>query len=670
MKYFLSFLTFLCSITLAAQTATTTYITKDLDTSIVTIKTVMIQAKIPSKTIRDVIVKDTAITYKDTSYPSTTVTTVTKPYRATPPTNISPVAKAGSDQTITLPISSVILDGSASTDADGTIAIYKWSGIGGVIGAGTSRVTVTGLSEGNYTYRITVTDNKGATHFDELLVTVKPAIIPVPGTTVNFSFTQIPYTDPDIISPGRGAEQWHNSSARIPNPTESQAIGTENSLDVYYRFEAWRLQNSDGSFNWSYFDGLVEDAINKGQKLSFGIMTYNDDGGGGTNYAGGESAYSQWLHNKMQAESTKDVLLGGEWLPNWNSPSYIQWLRDIHTAVRGRLLSERHTPTSGPNAGKSVLYGDAIYVIDVRGFGNWGEAHIGGIADNWNAQPNRPTIATLKAIIDAHTQIFDKWPLGMMIAYYDGGASGVPLFHPYPEVAWYALTARNAWGDVGARRDQVGAPDGYLKAMLENNSLTYNGSPRFSVLFLEKWKTAPITGEPNPGVAPITGMADLLGQVSLYHHTSFGNGNYPFGSQLPLSTRNTIREAFKRAGYRIELTGGKAVTSTGAISITLNWKNIGNAPTYENWDVVYELVSGSNVAWTGTSTFKPKWFLPSPNANTITDNFNNIPSGTYTLRVTVKDPANYRSPLPIAIQGRTATGSYVLANNLSLYSGQ
>src|SRR5688500_11513901 len=99
---------------------------------------------------------------------------------------------------------------------------------------------------------------------------------------------QIPYSSPDLIRPGAGAEQWHNGSARIPNPTESQPIGTENSLDVYHRFEAWRLQDAQGNFTWSYFDGLIQDAINKGQKLSFGIMTFNGDGGGGTSYDGGE----------------------------------------------------------------------------------------------------------------------------------------------------------------------------------------------------------------------------------------------------------------------------------------------------------------------------------------------------------------------------------------------
>ena len=36
--------------------------------------------------------------------------------------------------------------------------------------------------------------------------------------------------------------------------------------------------------------------------------------------------------------------------------------------------------------------------------------------------------------------------------------------------------------------------------------------------------------------------------------------------------------------------------------LTLNWRNIGVAPTYENWDVVFEIKDNNNVTiWTGVS---------------------------------------------------------------------
>ena len=90
--------------------------------------------------------------------------------------NIAPVADAGSDQTITLPINSVTLDGSASGDADGTITSYAWSELSGpgsiITSASGVSTTVTGLLQGTYVFRLTVTDNDGATATDDVTVTV------------------------------------------------------------------------------------------------------------------------------------------------------------------------------------------------------------------------------------------------------------------------------------------------------------------------------------------------------------------------------------------------------------------------------------------------------------------------------------------------------------------
>ena len=97
-----------------------------------------------------------------------------------PPGNVAPVAIAGTDITITLPTNSVSLDGSASRDSDGTIATYVWTKIAGpsqfsINSAGTAVTTVTGLAAGVYVFRLTVTDDKGATGYDDVTVTVKAA---------------------------------------------------------------------------------------------------------------------------------------------------------------------------------------------------------------------------------------------------------------------------------------------------------------------------------------------------------------------------------------------------------------------------------------------------------------------------------------------------------------
>lgn len=95
-------------------------------------------------------------------------------------TNQNPVADAGGNQTITLPTSSIVLKGKG-TDNDGTIATYAWVKAGGPTTGSLqaplnqANVTATGLVAGTYTFRLTVTDNKGATASSQATVTVNPA---------------------------------------------------------------------------------------------------------------------------------------------------------------------------------------------------------------------------------------------------------------------------------------------------------------------------------------------------------------------------------------------------------------------------------------------------------------------------------------------------------------
>jgi len=99
----------------------------------------------------------------------------TKGSSTTTPGNIAPVVNAGSDRTITLPTNEVELQGTAS-DSDGTIASYVWTKVSGgaasLGGATTSKLRAYNLVAGAYIFRLTVTDNKGATKYDDVKVTV------------------------------------------------------------------------------------------------------------------------------------------------------------------------------------------------------------------------------------------------------------------------------------------------------------------------------------------------------------------------------------------------------------------------------------------------------------------------------------------------------------------
>lgn len=91
--------------------------------------------------------------------------------------NKPPVANAGPDRAVKLPATSIKLSGSAS-DSDGKITSYAWMQYGGPAGAAISGAnsltpTISGLKAGNYYFRLTVKDDKGASHFDNMLISVK-----------------------------------------------------------------------------------------------------------------------------------------------------------------------------------------------------------------------------------------------------------------------------------------------------------------------------------------------------------------------------------------------------------------------------------------------------------------------------------------------------------------
>lgn len=92
--------------------------------------------------------------------------------------NQAPTVGAGSDQSVAAG-AAVTMTASAS-DADGSISTYAWAKLSGTAsptlsGASTSSCTFTAPSAGSIdtlVYRCTVTDNLGATAFDDIQITV------------------------------------------------------------------------------------------------------------------------------------------------------------------------------------------------------------------------------------------------------------------------------------------------------------------------------------------------------------------------------------------------------------------------------------------------------------------------------------------------------------------
>ncbi|KAM9353571.1 dyslexia-associated protein KIAA0319 [Symphorus nematophorus] len=119
-----------------------------------------------------------------TSDPNPTTTTTTT---STPSSHMSeargsnrgPLAVVGPDRKLFLPVSSLSLDGSGSTDDRGIVS-YHWDAVSGppgikLEGADQAVATATGFRTGRYTFTLTVSDQEGATDSASLTVRVQEA---------------------------------------------------------------------------------------------------------------------------------------------------------------------------------------------------------------------------------------------------------------------------------------------------------------------------------------------------------------------------------------------------------------------------------------------------------------------------------------------------------------
>ncbi len=166
--------------------------------------------------------------------------------------NRAPTAAAGADQSVTGP-ATVALDGSQSTDSDGTVASYVWEQVSGTAvalnAANSAKVSfdvAEVTAEEQLTFQLTVTDNEGATASDLVVITVKPA---------------------GVIEP----PQNNAPVAKITAPA------TANAGDVVV-IDASASSDTDNdtlTFNWSLPQGL--DATVDGAKVTFTATEYSQD---------------------------------------------------------------------------------------------------------------------------------------------------------------------------------------------------------------------------------------------------------------------------------------------------------------------------------------------------------------------------------------------------------
>lgn len=165
------------------------------------------------------------------------------------PVNNAPTANAGSDKSITLPTNSIILNGSGN-DTDGSVASYAWILVNGpsctLSNQNTPNLSLSNLQAGSYLFRLTVTDDDGATGSDEVALTVQPEAVnqspvanagadvtltlPANSTTINGSGT-----DPDGSIASHAWTQVSGPAATISGEN-TPTLNLSNLLEGVYSF--------------------------------------------------------------------------------------------------------------------------------------------------------------------------------------------------------------------------------------------------------------------------------------------------------------------------------------------------------------------------------------------------------------------------------------------------
>lgn len=111
-------------------------------------------------------------------------------------TNNNPSANAGTDQNLNYPANTSATFAGSASDADGTVASHVWSYVSGPSGSTITTPTsytstVTGLLPGVYVFRLTATDNLGATGADDVQITVTNTNFNAPPVVDGGAFQEI-----------------------------------------------------------------------------------------------------------------------------------------------------------------------------------------------------------------------------------------------------------------------------------------------------------------------------------------------------------------------------------------------------------------------------------------------------------------------------------------------
>ena len=152
--------------------------------------------------------------------------------------NKPPIAHAGKDTIIVLPVDSILLDGSLSEDPDGTIKGYLWSKISGpasssIVDSALPKTIVKNLTNGTHRFQLKITDEEGLSAMDTVMITVDTTVSQVHAPVADAGADQVIIPDETV---------WFDNGLTV-TLDGSNSVDPDNDI-AFYR---WTMISTAGS---------------------------------------------------------------------------------------------------------------------------------------------------------------------------------------------------------------------------------------------------------------------------------------------------------------------------------------------------------------------------------------------------------------------------------------